>query len=108
MSTIIRGTTPTITFHITSEIDLSTFTEVWFTIADLKSDIEQTFKLSDGDVAIDSEAQTLSVQLTQENTLQFQSAVNVQIRALDDSGLAYATNIIGVSLADILKNGVIE
>lgn len=108
MSRIIRGTTPSVTFRITSEVDLSKFTEIWFTIADGQTTAERTFKLSDNEISVDSEASTLTVTLSQEDTLSFKSKmVRVQIRALDDSDLSYATDIIDVALAEILKGGVI-
>lgn len=108
MSKIIRGTTPSISFHITSEVDLSTFTEIWFTIADSQTTAERTFKLSDNEVSVDSEASMLIVTLSQEDTLSFKSKmVRVQIRALDENDLSYATDIYDVPLAEILKGGVI-
>lgn len=107
MSRIIRGTTPTITFTITSDVDLTKFTEIWFTIADSKTTAERTYKLSESEVAVDSEAKTITVHLSQEDTLKFRSSVRVQIRALNDEGNSFATKIIDVELDNILKGGVI-
>ena len=107
MSKIIRGTTPTITFQITSDTDLTKLTEIWFTLSDSRTGEERTFYLSEGEIAVDNEHKTLTIQLTQEDTLKFKSDVLVQIRALDEDGLAYATAILNVSLDDILKGGVI-
>ena len=109
MSKIIRGTTPSITFHITSDIDLTKLTEIWFTVADGQTTAERTFKLSENEIAVDNEEKTLAIQLSQEDTLSFRSKmVQAQIRAKDDGNLTYATEIIDVALADILKGGVIE
>ena len=52
MSKIIRGTTPSITFHITSDIDLTKLTEIWFTVADGQTTAERTFKLSENEIAV--------------------------------------------------------
>ena len=104
MNTIVRGTTPSISFKITSDIDLSKLTEIWFTIKDEKAGIERTFKLSDNEVAVDNVEKTLTVTLSQEDTLSFRSRmIQIQIRAKDDGNLSYATQIMDVALADVLK-----
>lgn len=109
MNKIIRGTTPSITFKITSQVDLTTLTEIWFTVADKLTTAEKTFYLSKNEVAVDNEAKTLTVTLSQEDTLSFRSqTIQVQIRAKDTGNLTYATEIIDVALSDILKGGVIE
>ena len=108
MSRLIRGTTPTITFEVTSEMDLTKLTEIWFTLQDSMTSEDKTYKLSDNNVVVDSENMTISVQLTQDDTLEFKSNICVQIRALDEDGLAYASPVLDVALSDILKGGVIS
>jgi len=102
-----RGTTPNLSFHIISDVDLTKIKEVWLTIADFN--VEETFKYSAEEVAIDNEAKTISVQLTQEQTLVFEddSTVEIQMRVLDDSDLSYVTKITEVEMKRILKDGVI-
>ena len=79
------------------------------TVADELTDAEKTFYLSKNEVAVDSETKTISATLSQEDTLSFKSkTVQVQIRAKDNSDLTYATEIISLSLSQILKGGVIE
>ena len=92
-----RGTTPTIT--ITTDINLSEYT-VFVT-------------LKQGNISKDFtpyvEDYTLSVYLTQEDTLAFEGQKNVQIqvRAIDQSGNAIASNIMTTKVDEILKEGVI-
>ena len=109
MSGIIRGTTPTITFEITSEIDLTTLTEIWFTVADSKTTTEITKKLSENQVSVDNEVKTITAHFSQEDTLAFRSkTVDIQIRAITDEDVAVATDILSVELSQVLKGGVIE
>lgn len=106
---LIRGTTPTITFEITSEIDLTTLTEIWFTVADSKTTAEVTKKLSENQVSVDNEEKTITAHFSQEDTLSFKSkTVDIQIRAITDEDAAVATDIMSVELSQVLKGGVIE
>ena len=100
-----RGTTPTLTITVTG-ID----------VADLKT-IKVTFKQGNieltkntEDVSIDVENNSISVPLTQQDTLMFGSgAVNVQIRGLLADGVtAIASGIKSFSMDKILLDGVIE
>lgn len=103
---MIRYTTPTLTFKITSEFDFSKISEVWFTIANF--DTEETFKYSAEEVAIDEDEKTISVMLSQEDTSAFEDGeVEVQLRVLDENNLAYATDIFEVEMKRVLKDGVI-
>lgn len=103
---MIRGTTPTLTWKITSELDFNTITEVWITMANF--DTEETFEYSASEVAIDPELKTISVSLTQEDTLKFSDGeVELQLRLLDDKGMSYATEIYVTEMKRILKDGVI-
>ena len=108
MSEIIRGTTPTITYKITSQVDLTTLSEIWLTVADKLTTAKKTYKLSDNEVTVDNEAKTISAVMSQADTLLFKSqTVQVQIRAKDTSDKSYATDISDVPLATILEGGVI-
>lgn len=99
-----RGTTPTLVFTIISDgLDLSTLTQVWVTVKDQS----HTIKYDMTRVAIDEN--TISVSMSQEETLTFTNAMlEVQIRMLDDGGNAYATPIKKIPLERILEGGVIE
>ena len=108
MSEIIRGTTPTITYKITSAVDLTTLSEIWLTVADKLTTAKKTYKLSDNEITVDNEAKTISAVMSQVDTLLFKSpTVQIQIRAKDTSDKSYATDISDVPLATILEGGVI-
>ena len=109
MSGIIRGTTPTITYEVTSDFDLTTLTEVWFTVSDSKTTAQITKTLTDNQVSVDNAEKTITATFTQEDTLSFKSKnVDVQIRAITSEDIAVATEILPVELNQILKGGVIE
>ena len=109
MSTIIRGTTPTITFNIKNEqMDLTQVAEVWITFK-TKPGValkEKTYDIND--VTIDAEEKTITLSLSQEDTLYFANAqmlVQMRLRMNDDN--AYASDIFETSIGQILKDGVI-
>ena len=100
-----RGTTPTLTISVTGLV-----------VSDLKT-IRVTFKQGNIEltktteqVTVDTEYNSISVPLTQEDTLMFGSgAVNVQIRGLLEDGVtAIASTIKSFSMDKILLDGVIE
>ena len=109
MSTIIRGTTPTLTFHVKNEqLDLANLAEIWITfkIKSYASVKEKTYTLDD--VSIDTEEKTIELFLPQEDTLDFADPNTVvQIRARFNNDLVYASSIINVEIGHILKEGVI-
>lgn len=108
MSKLIRGTTPTITFHITSDIDLTTLAEIWLTVADKLVEVKKTYKLSENEIVVDNELKTISALMSQEDTLYFKShMVQIQVRARDVNDKSYATDISEVPLSAILEGGVI-
>ena len=106
---IIRGTTPTITFHVKDEsFDMTEIAEVWVTFK-TKAGVkikEKNYTIED--LVIDAENHTIELDLTQEDTLDLPDTnVNVQLRVRTDSELAYASQIIEVEIGHILKDGVI-
>ena len=105
---IIRGTTPTITFHVHSNIDMTQIAELWITFR-TKPGVpqkEKTFTLDS--TSIDPVEKTVTLVLTQEDTLAFaESAINVQMRVRMNDDMAYASSIIETSIGKILKDGVI-
>ena len=100
-----RGTTPTLTITVIGLVvtDLSTI-KVTFK----QGNIELT-KTTD-EVTVDGENNTISVPLSQEDTLMFGSGnVSVQIRGLLADGVtAIASKIKSISMEKILLDGVIE
>ena len=98
-----RGTTPTHTFTIPEELDVSTLSVIYITYSQfgrrvIEKDIE--------DIIISD--QTLSVTLSQVETLLFRPGeVEIQIRAKTTGGSAYASTIVETTAERILKNGEI-
>ena len=109
MSTIIRGTTPTLTFNVKNEqMDLTEVAQVWITFK-TKSGvklIEKTYDIND--VTIDAVEKTITLSLTQEDTLAFgDSNLLVQVRLRMNDDMAFASAIIETTIGHILKEGVI-
>ena len=97
-----RGTTPT--FDITCDIDLTGYT-IFVTIKQGSIQLDLTHTVESTETGC-----TLSVTLTQEQTLMFSDRPNaaMQIRAIDVSGLAVASNIMAIDVTNILREGVIS
>lgn len=97
-----RGTTPT--FNIECDVDLTGYT------------IFVTLEQGNRELTLTPECETtedgcvLSVTLTQEQTLVFddRGTASMQVRAIDQAGLAIASNIMTVDIGKILLDGVIE
>lgn len=99
-----RGTTPTLYLELDTELDLSNVVEMWVTFK--SPTIELTKSLSE--VIFDSETNTITVTLSQEETLKlFNGKADVQVRLKTSDDLAYATDIVDVEIGRILKEGVI-
>ena len=60
-----RGTTPSLTFNIKTELDLTEIAECWVTFKSKSSNKVQTYTLDD--LIIDSEAKKITIPLTQED-----------------------------------------
>ena len=101
-----RGTTPTFTFKVNTDIDLTEIAECWITFKSRLGNREKTFDSSD--ITVDPVEKTLTVVMTQDETLYFSSGtVDVQIRIRTNDDLAYASDIKEVIMKRILKDGEI-
>lgn len=101
-----RGTTPTITFNINTDLDLNEIAECWITFKAHIGVKEKTFDKTD--LIIDAENNTITVAMTQEETLYFdRGKVFVQIRLRMNDDLAYASDVKEMSMNGILKDGEI-
>lgn len=101
-----RGTTPTFTFKVNTDIDLTEIAECWITFKARLGNKTETFDLSQ--ITVDPVEKTLTVVLTQEETLNFcTGTIDVQIRLRTNDDLAYASNIKEVIMNRILKDGEI-
>lgn len=99
-----RGTTPTLYLELETELDLSDVTEMWVTFK--SPTVEVTKSLSE--VIFDSTTNVITVTLSQEETLKlYNGKADVQVRLKTSTDLAYATDIAGVEIGRILKEGVI-
>lgn len=99
---MIRGTTPTNVF--TTDLDLTDADVVYITY---KQGGETAIEKTKSDMTI--EAEQITVELTQEDTLRLRSpaTVQIQIRARFADGTAVASNVMTASVEQILKDGVI-
>ena len=98
-----RGTTPTHTFSV--DVDLTSATVIYLTY---KQGNETIVERDINNMTVTSDS--IQVRLTQEETLLFNTAVNIQIqiRAGFSDGSRIASDILTVSPAgQILKDGVI-
>lgn len=101
---MFRGTTPTIVFNINSELDLSAMVQVWATFKSKTKEVTKDIN----DIEVDNDKKTVTVRLTQEETLQFHdNSVETQLRFLSNDGRAYASKSTRLKVEDILKGGVI-
>ena len=100
---MFRGTTPTIQVNL-SNVDFTNVSELWFTISQLGRVI---INRELDEVTI--EGTTISVTLTQEETLALRANANtrLQVRLLMADGCAMATPIVKLDVNAILKDGVI-
>lgn len=98
-----RGTTPTLTFELPFEV--SALDVYWITISQRYENI----KIDKDDSACTSSGSTITLKLTQEDTLKLiaDKPVYIQIRALMDDD-AIASETIETTVEDILKEGVIS
>ena len=99
-----RGTTPTHVFH--TDIDLTGAEVIYVTYQQCgKTVLEKEIR----DITV--EADSLSVKLTQAETLRFrqnpEATVKIQIRARWADGDAVASNVIQTTTKEVLKEGEI-
>ena len=103
---LTRGTTPTITINVKSEIDLTQVAQVWVYISQqnkVKVDKQIT------DVTIDSVNKTITLRLEQNDTLALRAGDALfQIRLLLSDTTALATTASKINIIEIYKDGVIE
>ncbi len=99
---LFRGTTPTLKFTLPFEV--STIEDAWITLAQGGSEV-LTKTLAD----CNASEKTLTVMLTQEETLKLTSAnkTEIQLRVRTGDGKALASKVFTESTQRILKDGVI-
>ncbi|MBR5823713.1 MAG: hypothetical protein IKY67_06190 [Paludibacteraceae bacterium] len=99
---MIRGTTPSLTFNL--PFDVSNIKTVWVTFSQKHFEV-----LSLETEQLQLKGQTISVKLTQDQTLSLKQDedVEIQLRILTNNGDALASNIMRTSADRILREGVI-
>lgn len=103
---IIRGTTPTITINVKSDIDLTKVAEIWVYISQYKRVVVDK-KIEDVD--IDANTHTIKVTLSQNDTLGLkEGGALFQIRLLMTDGTALACIAKSISIIEVYKGGVIS
>ena len=101
-----RGTTPSITFKIKTDIVLNDLAECWITFKSKLGSKEKTFTLQD--IIVDAENKTLTISMSQDETLYFNTGtLDIQIRLRMNDDLAYASDIQEITMKKILKDGEI-
>ena len=101
-----RGTTPTITFKIDTDINLNDLATCYVTMKSQVNSKVKEYTLID--LVIDDEAKTLTLAMDQDDTLFFlPGSVQVQLRLRTNNNLAYASDIKTLNFKQVIKNGVI-
>jgi hypothetical protein len=104
-----RGTTPTITLKINTDFDFDYIKQVWFTVAFMSNVDFMSKKVTKTieDVVLDNDKKTISITLSQEETLLFAPGnVSIQVRILTKNDEAFATPIKTAKFEQILEEGV--
>ncbi|RHC58347.1 hypothetical protein DW839_01975 [Enterocloster bolteae] len=98
-----RGTTPTITLTL-NEVDLTSLKSVYVTFCQSGKMLTK----QSGTEGVEITEHTVSVSLSQEETLRFTpGTVEVQLRGLTNGGDAFATNVARVAVKEVLLKEVI-
>lgn len=101
-----RGTTPTLSFTINSELDMDTIVDVWVTFQGIGTNKFSLTKKID-DLVI--EDKTISISLTQEETLSFKgSETEVQLKFLFDNSQVYISDKYHIQLFNPLNTEVMK
>lgn len=103
---MIRGTTPILTFKVNTDLDLNDVERAEVTFKSVSGTKEKTWDLNR--LILDVENKTLTLYLTQEETLYFSvGKIDIQLRIKLNNDLVYASKIVTSTLEKILKEGVI-
>lgn len=100
-----RGTTPTIGYGF-SKVSVADIVECYLTVM---QNGKLLFEKDLSSASVDIDEETISWQLTQEETLAFdeKAKISMQIRYKLTGGEAYASKVVEESVYRILKDGVI-
>lgn len=104
---IIRGTTPTITFKVKNNVDLTNVTQVWVYLT--QQNKPKVFK-DISSVTVDAQTKTITTHLSQSDTLELRAGVDCyfQIRVLFSDGQAPASKMKKITILPVGKDGEIK
>lgn len=103
---MIRGTTPTLTFKIKTDLDLNDVEKVEITFKSVNGMKEKTW--DENNLGIDPVEKQLTLTLSQEETLYFNvGEIDIQLRVKMNNDMVYASNVVTSTLDKILREGVI-
>lgn len=103
---LTRGTTPTITINVKSDIDLSQVVAIWIYISQTNK-VKVDKKLSD--VSFNVQNRQIQLTLSQEDTLELKAGEALfQIRLLLSNQTALATIASKIKINEVYKGGVIS
>lgn len=102
LQSFMRGTTPTILFKVPMENPV----QLYFTFS---QDGMETLTIDKERMTYTPETEKWYFTLTQEETIKLNAnkLVEIQVRALDESGIAIASKVVKTNVDKILKEGVI-
>lgn len=99
-----RGTTPELTLTLETDLNLDTLESCWVTIKSATN----IKNIGLEDLFVDNENKTITVGLSQEDTLKFgPGEARVQVRMRTASDQAFASSEATIRIDQILKDGVI-
>lgn len=103
-ATMTRGTTPTYIINFEETVDFSTVASWLVTFSQMGHEL-----LSLDNPIVDLTENTLTITLTQEQTLLFQKGVaSIQVRGMFGDGVAFASNIGCVPINPVLDERVLS
>lgn len=113
MVTIRRGSTATITCHIPDDIDMTSVDNVWLFIAQKpdgrESEVIIDRSYSEHEITKDDENKTISVKLTQEETLALRYGnAFLQVKLHFMNGDAFPSQAEQIQILECYKNGVMS
>ena len=103
---MIRGTTPTLTFKIKTDLDFDEVSKFEITFKSVSGTKERTW--DENNLGIDPVEKQLTLTLSQEETLYFNvGEIDIQLRVKLNNDMVYASNVVTSTLDKILREGVI-
>lgn len=101
-----RGTTPTYVIKLEDTVDCSSMTQVYISFYQQQQNYADHLLTKTG--SINAENHTVSVMLSQEETLEFnEGSVQIQIRGIFSNNVVFASNIVNDTVYNVLYQEVI-